>query len=157
MSDTRCRMREAQPQEAAALSALAMRSKAHWGYSAEFMRACEAELTYSSQELADHTYYVLDTGTRVIGFYGLHPQSAEQVELEALFVEPEHIGTGCGRTLMEHAKMTAATAGFRQLIVQGDPHAARFYAAAGGTLVGNRESDSIPGRFLPLFRIPLAR
>jgi hypothetical protein len=39
-------VRRALPSEATVLTALARRSKAHWGYSEEFMRSCENELTY---------------------------------------------------------------------------------------------------------------
>jgi GNAT superfamily N-acetyltransferase len=81
--------------------------------------------------------------------------SASELELEALFVEPGRIGQGIGRALIEHAKFTAAQVGASSLLIQGDPHAERFYRAAGGRLVGRRESASIPGRFLPVFVIPL--
>ncbi len=33
--------------EAAIISELAMRSKAHWGYSPEFVEACRAELSHT--------------------------------------------------------------------------------------------------------------
>lgn len=39
------------------------------------------------------------------------------------------------------------------MIIQDDPNAEAFYLAAGGVRTGDRESDSIPGRFLPLFVI----
>jgi len=148
-------LREALPVDAPALSELAKRSKAYWGYSQAFMSACEAELTYDRDDLAEHTFIVLQAGDRLTGFYALYRRSAEQAELEALFVEPEFIGTGCGKALIEHAKSTATARGFRELIVQGDPNAQRFYEAAGGVLTGTLESGSIPGRFLPLFRISL--
>jgi len=38
-------IRDAVPDEAVLLSDLAMRSKAYWGYSIEFMEACRQELT----------------------------------------------------------------------------------------------------------------
>src|SRR5260370_18054126 len=38
-------IRPARPEEAAALTALCIRSTAHWGYDAEFMRQAEAALT----------------------------------------------------------------------------------------------------------------
>ena len=155
MNTARREVRKALPGEAAALSTLAQRSKAHWGYSPEFMRACQAELTYNCQEIVDYPFYVLHSGARLIGFYALRPRSAAQVELEALFVEPEFIGTGCGRALIAHAKTTAAALGFRELIVQGDPNAVAFYEAAGGTPIGSRESASVAGRSLPLFCIAL--
>jgi N-acetylglutamate synthase-like GNAT family acetyltransferase len=148
-------VRAASPDEAPALSALAKRSKAHWGYSPEFMRACEAELTYNAADVTDRPFFVLESDTRAIGFYALRRLSAVLVELDAMFVEPAFIGTGCGNTLIEHAKSTATTLGFRELIIQSDPNAVPFYTAAGGVQTGTRESGSVPGRLLPLFRIVL--
>src|SRR5260370_38672074 len=40
-------IRPARPEEAAALTALCIRSKAHWGYDAQFMRQAETALTVS--------------------------------------------------------------------------------------------------------------
>ena len=40
--------RSAKPEEADALSALAFRSKAYWGYGAEFLEACRSELTLTA-------------------------------------------------------------------------------------------------------------
>ena len=145
------------PVEAAEISSLAMRSKAHWGYSDEFMSACRAELTYSDAQIDsdDYEFYVCEAEGRITGFYALELLGSIDAELEALFVEPASIGQGFGRILIEHAKARAAALGIKQLIIQGDPNAESFYEAAGGVSVGQRESASIPGRFLPIFRIDL--
>lgn len=151
-------IRAARADEAELLSALAMRSKAVWGYSAQFMQACRDELTVSREELlsGSREYLVAETQGEVLGFYGLEFLSAGNCELAALFVEPRHIGTGVGRALIIRAKERAAASGAHTLIIQGDPNAVDFYRAAGGEPAGARESGSIPGRFLPLFRISLA-
>jgi GNAT superfamily N-acetyltransferase len=91
----------------------------------------------------------------MVGFYAIECQSSEEAELEALFVEPEFIGRGIGRMLIEHAKQKTAALGIARLIIQGDPNATDFYEAAGGVYTGQRESTSIPGRFLPIFTISL--
>ena len=75
--------------------------------------------------------------------------------MNALFVEPECIGQGFGRRLIEAAKADAREWGAVELVVQGDPNADRFYRAAGAVRIGQRVSCSIPGRYLPLYRIPL--
>jgi GNAT superfamily N-acetyltransferase len=150
-------IRPAQAGEAQSLSGLALRSKAYWGYSTEFMEAVRAELSCSEQQLqSEHMrFFVLESAGRPVGFYALAHQSGTEIELDSLFVEPEHIGKGFGRVLLEHAKATAAKMGATRLIIQGDPNAERFYLAAGGVLTGTRESGSIPGRFLPTFAIDL--
>ncbi|MFQ5983221.1 MAG: GNAT family N-acetyltransferase, partial [Woeseiaceae bacterium] len=143
--------------EAQAISSLALRSKAHWGYSDEFMEACREELTYSEAQLAstDYEFWICEARGRVAGFYALKRLNRDDAELEALFVAPELIGSGIGHMLIEHAKDNAAAQGIRRLIVQGDPNATDFYEAAGGVHAGQRESGSIPGRFLPIFRIDI--
>ena len=151
-------IREAIPSEAEFLSGLAMRSKAYWGYSAEFMEACVDELSVSpgSIEHSDCHYVVAVLDGKVVGFYKLEGQSANEIELGALFVDPSHIGTGVGRALVERAKHHALTLGANKLKVQGDPNADKFYLAVGGKLTGRKESGSVPGRFLPTFQIPLS-
>lgn len=152
-------IRPANPAEAERLSALALRSKAYWGYPPAFMSACRDELTYTAEDIASSTqqFAVAEAGGSCVGFYVLAPSTQDEMELEALFVEPAHIGKGCGREMIEHAKAAAAAGGAARLIVQGDPHAARFYEAAGGRVIGQRESGSIPGRYLPLYAIALRR
>jgi len=149
--------RPALAQDAAGLSRLALRSKAHWGYPDEFMRACAEELAVSAQAIdKDEIHYevALDR-QQPIGFYTLEDLGAWEIELGALFVDPPYIGLGIGRQLIERAKSRAAQLGARVLTIQGDPHALAFYRAAGAELCGERESDSIPGRMLPLLRIDL--
>jgi N-acetylglutamate synthase-like GNAT family acetyltransferase len=151
------KLRAATSREAGEISSLAMRSKAHWGYSDDFLSACRAELTYSGSQIDSDRYefYVCEAEGRIAGFYALERLGPTDAELEALFVEPEFIGRGFGRALIEHAKTRAASLGIKRLIIQGDPNAQSFYAAAGGIRDGQRESGSIPGRFLPVFRIDL--
>ncbi len=151
-------IREARVEEASALTELALRSKAHWGYSEEFMAACRAELTVSAADLAaEHLWFgVLLHEGAAGGYYCLERLAEEQYELDALFVEPALIGRGFGRELLAHATALAGRLGGRSLLIQGDPHADAFYRSAGAELIGTRPSGSIPGRELPLFRMTLA-
>ena len=148
-------IRKAVPHEAALLSTLALRSKAYWGYPATFMKACRAELSYFPNDLQEHHFYVAEVKPSVVGFYALVQLVSEAIELEALFVEPSCIGQGYGRRFIELAKVTARALGARVMHIQGDPNAEQFYLAAGGQRTGERESDSVAGRYLPLFTIDL--
>jgi GNAT superfamily N-acetyltransferase len=151
----RVHVRRARSQERDHLSALAFHSKAHWGYSAQFMEACRDELAVSDAALASGLVFVAEDATGIVGFYALEPLSPERVELSHCFVEPGAIGKGFGRRLMAHAIDEARRRGSSVLAIQSDPHAAAFYAALGARSVGVLESDSIPGRMLPLLEIDL--
>ncbi|MDJ0918725.1 MAG: GNAT family N-acetyltransferase [Woeseiaceae bacterium] len=146
-------IRAATAAEADLLSELALRSKAHWGYSDAFIEACRNELTVRPDQI-QNTVCADDNG-ELVGFYGLVPVSDDTVELEALFVEPSRIGSGVGKALIEHAISRASAQGASRMLVEGDPNATAFYLAAGASQIGERPSGSIPGRRLPLFEIPI--
>jgi GNAT superfamily N-acetyltransferase len=149
-------IRPATTNELVALSDLALRSKAHWGYDEEFLSACREELTLHEDDLASKPTFVLERAGCAIGFYTLEAISEDQVELCFLFVEPGAIGQGYGRRLLEHAKGEAIARGFSIMMIQADPHVTGFYQHLGGRLVGSRPSGSLPGRMLPLLEIKLA-
>lgn len=136
------------------MSELAFDSKAYWGYSSEFMQACRQELSVTPEKLESvlFTYRVYESNAEVLGFYALECLTEQEVELEALFVKPEHIGTGIGKALMTHAIELAKAKGFVSLKIQADPNTENFYLASGAILVGQQESASVKGRYLPVFR-----
>jgi GNAT superfamily N-acetyltransferase len=150
-------IRAARVEEAAFLSDLALRSKAHWGYDDAFIEACRDELSLDASRLDDASFqcFVAEGRGATVGFYSLLRLADEDCELEALFVEPASIGTGVGRALIQHAIGQATVLGCSRLIIQGDPNASGFYVAAGGRQIGSRESGSIAGRYLPVFEIGL--
>lgn len=148
-------IRIARPFEGEALSALALRSKAYWGYDTAFMAACVDELTISAKEIQNNPTYVVEEKGRVLGFYMLESPSDKEIELGYLFVEPDVMGQGYGRQLIDHAKAKAVELGYRAMLIQGDPNAEPFYRAMGGKQIGNSSSASIQGRELPLFKIDL--
>ena len=148
-------VREARPDEAAAISELAIRAKAHWGYDDAFMAACRAELTWSPEEVRQHDVLVWDEEDRLLGAtarVGAEPDA----RLWAVFVDPEVHGRGIGRALLEGLLQRAREAGCRSLSIGADPNAEGFYRAVGARRVGTVPSDTVAGRTLPLMRFDLA-
>ncbi len=143
--------------DAQSISEIAFRSKASWGYSDDFMRACRNELTYraSTIESSDFEFWAYRDKEEILGFYALEFGAADFAELEALFVDPEHFGTGIGRALMAHATNRVQARRVLRILIQSDPYADAFYSALGAIRVGQRESESIAGRFLPLLEISI--
>jgi GNAT superfamily N-acetyltransferase len=145
-------VRPARRDECAALSALALRSKAWWGYSEDFMVRCVAELTVTEDYLPH--VFVLETVAGVTGFYAVSAREDGLAELEFLFVEPDALRHGYGRRLLAHARRYArAGLGASAMLIQGDPNADEFYRAMGARRVGERLSASIEGRMLPLYEL----
>jgi ribosomal protein S18 acetylase RimI-like enzyme len=148
------RLRAAEPAEAAALSDLAVRSKAYWGYPEHMLVAFRAKLTMSADELATMRGVVAETSGQVVGFATVVPDPPRG-ELNNLWVEPAAIGTGVGRRLWDHAVGIARDAGLHDLYIEADPNAEGFYLAMGARREGERPSGAIPGRVLPLLRFTL--
>ena len=141
-------IRKALQTESLLLSEIALASKAYWGYSEEFMLACRDELNVTTDKLSSETftYYVCESTAEVIGYYALEKLNPKEAELEALFVKPRYIGTGVGRSLMDHALNYAKSCGFNTLKILSDPNAEKFYLASGAVREGEVESESIEGR-----------
>jgi GNAT superfamily N-acetyltransferase len=143
-------IRPARPDEAAALSELALRSKAHWGYDAEFLDRCRAVLTLRSDEIEARRTVLAEEDEKVQGFYTL-----DDGELGNLWIDPGHLRKGVGGRLWAHAVETARALGFKELSVVADPHAEGFYRAMGAVRIGEVPSEIEPGRRLPQLRAPL--
>lgn len=149
-------IRHARPEEAGAISALALRSKGHWGYSQEFLEACRAELTYSTEDCASGNVVVAERDGSLLGFYALGG-SPPHGELAALFVDLDNIGRGMGAYLLQHALRTAASRGFETLTLDADPGAELFYVRHGAVRISEVASGSLPGRVLPQLQFKLSR
>jgi len=136
-------VRNAQPEEAPDLSALAMRAKAHWGYSAETLERLRTELAIRSDDVRARPTFVAVLGSRVAGFCSLHPSPAAW-ELDNLWVEPEFMQRGIGRSLVMHAVEAARCAGAKEIVIDSDPHAEAFYLSCGAVRRGEVAAP-IPG------------
>ncbi|MEM7707836.1 MAG: GNAT family N-acetyltransferase [Pseudomonadota bacterium] len=151
-------LRQAALAEADALTSLALRSKAVWGYDEAFMAACRDELLVSADDIqsAGTRLTVADRAGQLAGYCWVEPVSPTVWELEALFVEPDLMGQGIGEKLFRQAVREAASNGASTLTIQSDPQAARFYEKSGCVKVGEKPSGSIPGRVLPLYHLSLS-
>lgn len=152
-------IRAARPDEAAQLSALALRSKAHWGYDAAFLEASREELTLDPERITERRTQVAvsrepETDGQLLGF-GTIEGAPPAGELAMLFVDPPAIGTGVGGALFSRLSELALDLGFHRLTIAADPNAEPFYLARGAVRIGGVPSGSIPGRVLPLLAVAL--
>jgi GNAT superfamily N-acetyltransferase len=135
-------LRLATSAEGGSLTALALRSKAYWGYDPIFLQACRAELTVHPKAIAAGRVVVLVEEDTPLGFYALEPgERRDEAEISLFFVEPAVIGRGIGRALWDHAVAKAREAGLTRLKVLSDPFAMGFYRAVGATLSGKIRSS----------------
>ena len=131
-----------------------MRSKAYWGYDADFLAAIRDRITFTEDDLSDGSVFVLEVRGAHGGLYQIIG-SPPHGELAHLWLEPKFIGRGLGRALFRHAAQTAAQRGFETLLIESEPKAEGFYATMGAERVGQRKSPVDPTRHLPLMRISI--
>jgi GNAT superfamily N-acetyltransferase len=149
-------IRKAEAGEAQALTALCLRSKAHWGYDADFMRLCVPSLTVSEQSIAEGRVLVaIGDGNRVVGTASVL-RDGDDGELGLMFVDPSAIGGGIGRALFDEAVKLARRLGYRRMTILADVNAAPFYERMGAHFLRRLPSDAIPGRTLPFYEYDLA-
>ncbi|MEJ8546313.1 GNAT family N-acetyltransferase [Brevibacillus borstelensis] len=148
-------IRSPRVEETPALSDLAFRSKAYWGYDAEFMEACRQELMIHPEFLQTCHVYLAEEAGKILGFYRLSIGEKEAL-LEDLFVDPAAIGRQVGKSLWNHLLDTARELKIDHFLIHSDPYAEGFYAKMGAIRIGGIPSTVIPGRQLPLMKMQVA-
>ena len=141
----------ARPPDAQRLTTIAYAAKRHWGYPEDLISLWQADLTVSPQFIVDCPVFCAVRDSEIVGFYALSRQG-EAFELEHLWGDPQHMGTGVGALLFQHAVFTVRSMGGSILNIASDPHAEGFYLRMGAIRVG--EVPSRPeGRSLPLLAL----
>ena len=148
----RVQLRRARPNEAAGLSALAMRSKASWGYDQDFMTRVAPEFAITAEMFSHSRIVIAHDAEELLGYYRLQLRGADETYLHDLFVDPTAIGTGIGRLLFESAVADARDAGARAIVFESDPNAEPFYLHLGAIRTGRNQSLSDSKRLLPVMQ-----
>jgi len=153
MSDVAIRL--ARPSDAEALTSLALRAKASWGYDEEFMELCREELTLTPEKMNAWTIWVAECDGRLAGMIALNV-GGEQAELEDFMVEPEFHGRGIGRALMSALFKECSTQRVRSVSLDADPNAEAIYRKFGFTRIGYY-GDTLVITLLTAVSLPLGR
>ena len=130
------------------LGELCLRSKAVWGYDADFMTACRAELAFQPSDLSSSRIAIAEQAGTILGVAQVR-MTGSDADLLKLFIEPSALRGGIGRMLFAWATDVARDMGATRLTIEADPDAAPFYRRLGARDTGLVPSGSIAGRMLP--------
>jgi GNAT superfamily N-acetyltransferase len=133
-------VRLARPSERLALEALQARASLANPSDREAILANPDAIDLPANQLDDGQVYVAEVAGSILGFAALLPREDGNVELDALFVEPEIWRQGLGRKLIDHCTVAARLRGAAAIHVVGNPHAEGFYRACGFELVGTTDT-----------------
>ena len=148
-------IKRAKPEQADALTQIALAAKRHWGYPERWIEIWKPQLTFSPEYFEENESWVAETNNRPIAFYTLLEKEGN-ASLENLWVSPAFIGKGVGKKLFLHALESAGQRGYKSLQLEADPHALGFYEKMGMKKIGERVSQ-VEGqpRILPIMEIRL--
>jgi predicted N-acetyltransferase YhbS len=149
-------IRRGRADDSAALTALARRSKARWGYPVEWLDAWSEDLTLLPHCIERHETFVAEVGADIVGVAVLQ-RTTYGGELEHVWVHPDHEGRGIGRALVTAALEAARRAGCGSVRVLSDPFAEPFYRRLHGQRVGAVPAPmpGAPDLMLPELRFEL--
>lgn len=136
--------------ERAALDALVLRSKAHWGYDGAMMEIMARWLATEPAAYDQDRIRVARRDGQTAGVAQISQVQDGACELELLFIDPAFMGSGAGRALYDWAIKAARDRGASRLVILSDPYARPFYEAMGADFIEDRPSAAVPGRTLPV-------
>lgn len=148
-------IRPAHPDEAETLTAIAHAAKRHWGYPEAWIEQWKTDLTITNDFIANNEMFVAIVNDEIAGCGALVIEG-KQAELEHMWVQPKHIGSGVGRALFATLRERARELKVSGLEISSDPNAEGFYERMGATRIGEVRSQ-IYGqpRSLPRMKIEL--
>jgi len=143
------------PDEAEALSQIALSAKRHWNYPERWMEIWTPQLTFDAKYFEENENWVAVNDGEPIAFYTLREKNGI-AWVESLWVLPEYIGKGVGKELFLHAMRLARQREYQILHLEADPNAVGFYEKMGMRKIGERQSE-IDGqpRILPVMEMNL--
>ena len=145
----------AKPEQAEALTQIALAAKRHWGYPERWMEIWKPQLTFSPDYFEANESWVAEIDNTPVAFCTLR-EKEESAWVEDLWVSPEFIGKGVGKKLFLHALKLSRQRGYKRLQLEADPNATGFYEKMGMKKISERlsEVDGQP-RVLPIMEIQL--
>ena len=145
----------ATPEQADELTRIALAAKAYWGYPKRWMELWKPQLKFTSKYFEENESWVAEINGVSVAFYTLLEKD-RNAWIENLWVSPELIGKGVGKSLFFHALELSRQRGFLKLQLESDPNAVGFYEKMGMYKIGERryELEGQP-RILPMMEIIL--
>ena len=147
--------RPAKISDAQTLTNIALTAKAHWQYPTSWLEFWKDDLTISAEFIKQNHVKIASAKGQSVGFYSLVFSSTKPfATLEHLWLVPDLIGSGLGRTLFEQAVSDCKQQHKSGLTLDADPNAKGFYQHMGAVQYAELKSLVLDiKRVLPRMRL----
>lgn len=148
-------IRRASDQDAAELTLITLAAKRHWGYPESWIQFWTPSMTITSTYIQTHEIWMAVIDGQLAAYYSFDENEGRRW-LDNLWVLPEYIGKGLGRSLFQHALERCKAQNIPSMLIEADPHAQSFYEKMGARKVHEHrtEVEGVP-RTLPIMEINL--
>lgn len=92
----------------------------------------------------------MESDNNIVAFYSF---TINERKLDTLFIDPNYIGKGLGRTIWDHLLNKTKELGINEFTLDSEPNAEGFYLKMGAKNIGSTPSSVFPDRHLPLMKV----
>ena len=115
------KIEKAQNVDAIDLTELTIHSKSYWGYSLEQIAQWKDDLTISVEYINQAEVYKLINENQLVGYYSYLELDNKKVKLDNIFLEPDFIGKGYGKVMMNHFIQHVKDKGYERIELESEP------------------------------------
>lgn len=126
-------------EDADELSALAIRSKRHWGYSKEAMELWNVNLTITEDFLKSHTVIKAMLENEIVGFFALE-EIKPVTRIAQYWIDTPYMRKGYGSAMYKYLKEFLRQRGVQKATVVLDPNGLQFFENKGAVILDKIEN-----------------
>lgn len=135
------------------LSALAHRSKRHWGYSKEAMELWNQNLTITPEFLDSHTVIKAVLGNEIVGFFALEDIKST-TRIAQYWIDTPYMRKGYGTVMYNYMRSLLRKQNVEKVTLVLDPNGLYFFKNKGARILDKIE-HKVKNKFLYIVEVPV--
>ncbi|MBA5629639.1 GNAT family N-acetyltransferase [Moheibacter lacus] len=135
------------------LSAVAIRSKRHWGYSKEAMELWNQNLTITEDFLNAHTVIKATLEDEIVGFFALE-EIKPTTRIAQYWIDTPYMRKGYGSVMYDYLRDYLKKRNVEKVTLVLDPNGIAFFEKKGATILSKIE-HKVKNKFLYIVEVPV--
>ncbi|MGB6082764.1 GNAT family N-acetyltransferase [Moheibacter sp.] len=140
-------------EDAEDLSAVAVRSKRHWGYSKEAMELWNQNLTITEDFLNSHTVIKATLEDEIVGFFALE-EIQPVTRIAQYWIDTPYMRKGYGTVMYNYLRDYLKKRNVEKVTLVLDPNGMSFFERKGAKIL-ERIEHKVKNKFLYIVEVPV--